>query len=97
MHFNLFLYHLLLVMLCINMDIAKHIWTSRLAHSSKCTFPDCINESSCQCSKCFNLYCNTHLQIHYGFCNDLAKVTEGPSRFEIPDQMQSMASAFFLL
>ena len=93
MKFNLFLYYFMLVIMCIEMEIANNDWINQKVNSSSCTFPDCKNGSSCQCSKCFNLYCYAHLQIHFGFCNDLndvVKVKEEMSNFEIIDQTYSI-------
>lgn len=53
------------------MDTAIQYWINSKVSASICSFPDCKNESTCQCLKCFNLYCHSHLQIHFGFCNDL--------------------------
>jgi hypothetical protein len=56
------------------MSISIYNWINPLVNSSKCKFPDCKNESSCQCSKCLKIYCYAHIQIHFGFCNNLNEV-----------------------
>lgn len=53
------------------MESANHDWTNQFLNISVCEFPDCINESRCQCTKCMCFYCPIHLQVHFGFCNNL--------------------------
>ena len=57
------------------MKIAIQNWINSNASATTCSYPDCKNESTCQCLKCFNLYCHSHLQMHFGFCNNLNDVT----------------------
>ncbi|MGN6624300.1 MAG: hypothetical protein ACTHKK_09180, partial [Candidatus Nitrosocosmicus sp.] len=57
------------------METAIQNWINSKVIATNCSFPDCKNESTCQCLKCFNLYCHSHLQIHFGFCNNLNDAT----------------------
>ena len=50
------------------MEIANHDWTNQLNFGSVCTFPDCRNQSACQCFRCLTLYCKVHFQIHSALC-----------------------------
>lgn len=50
------------------MEIANHDWTNQFNFGSVCNFPDCRNQSSCQCVRCLTLYCSVHFQIHSASC-----------------------------
>ena len=75
------------------MDIIIPYGINSKTNIFRCSFPDCNNESTCQCSKCFNLYCHSHLQIHFGFCNNLNDIIKDKNDlgyFETFDSMQNI-------
>ncbi len=72
------------------MEIANHDWTNQINFGSVCTFPDCKNQSSCQCYKCLTLYCNTHFQIHSASCifsNVSSNLDEWIGHYPIEEQI----------
>lgn len=66
---------------CKQLELSNHDWTNQFSFGSIGTFPDCKNESSCQCIKCLTICCLKHFQIHSAVCNYIntsIKVEDGP-------------------
>ncbi len=75
------------------MEIANNDWINRKVTSSSCTFPDCKNGSSCQYSSALIfivLLIYKYTLDSVMILNDVVKVKEELSNFEIIDQTHSI-------